>query len=169
MLEVCVGPQTTLIGTLSEDTVAGDELVTLDDVTQVLQVGTLVFSPGQATEETVEFCFTERSTNRLFLTSALANVHTAVDPGSGRLEADTSSGAATLTLVESNLLPRTGYPYSIIVDRGLSTEETLVVTDNDVATNVLTLDSPTTQDHEGPKAQFYRTELPGAVAVGIDF
>ena len=169
VLEVCVGPQKTRISNISSDAAVGDRIITMEDASDLLQIGTLVFSPGQPDEETVNFCFRDLVTNEVFLVSDLLGDHAAVDAASSRLAATTLTGAATLTVIDSSQFPTTGYPYSIIVDRGLETEETLAITNNDIGTNTLTLLNVTTQDHLGAKSTFVRKALARANKDGDDF
>ncbi len=159
LLEVCVGPKKTLIATLEEDTIVGAGLVQSVDASDLLQLGTLVFSPGQVTEETISFCFRDLETHKIFLNDGLMNAHTAVAEASGHLLADTASGAGTLDLISTKTFPTVGFPYSIILARRTETEETVVVTGNDTLLNRLTLLNPTVNDQVGPRATFIKRAL----------
>lgn len=168
-LEVCLGPQKTRIAHLSANATTLDTQIVTVDGENLVQLGTLILSPGQSTEETVSFCLRDIASQTVYLESALTNDHSAVESAVGNIAATTAATAATLVLVDSSNFPTTGYPYSIIVDRGTSAQETLVVTDNDTATNTLTLLNSTTKDHNGPIAKFLRKPLSRASVVGEDF
>lgn len=169
IMEICLGPQKTRRGVLEVAPVAGESIVQLEDSSNLLQLGSLVFDPGLATEETVTFCFRDVVTNKVFLETELQFAHNVLDDAASHLLRDHPIGSTSLSVIDSALFPVTGFPYSIVVDRGKESEETLVVTANTLATNILTLQDPTTIFHKGPKATFVRKPLEDVAAVGRTF
>lgn len=154
LMEICTGPKKTRIAALSADSAIGASIVQCSDASDLLQLGTLVFSPGQVIEESVSFCFRDLETNKVFLNGDLTQPHTLVDEASGHLLAATAAGAASLVLISTKTFPTTNYPYSLILARGTEAEETVVVTGNDPNTNTLTLLNVTVNDQAGPRATF---------------
>ena len=169
IMGVLVGPQKARKGLLSVAPVAGETIVQLDDASDLIQIGNLIFSPGLAEEETVGFCFRDLETNKVFLTGALANAHNILEDAESELVADTAATAGSLVVRDSSVFPTTGFPYPIIVGRGTDEQETLVVTANTTATNTLTLSVATAVDHSGPKVKFVRKALQTAAIAGRDF
>lgn len=170
VLEVCEGPQYARTGTLAEDVIAGDTVITLNDASSFLQIGKLVLDPGQVTEEEVEFCFRDLVTNEINLESPLQFNHLAKDftDVTNTLREPIVSGATTIPLIDSSLFPTAGFPYSIVIGRGTEQEEAVIVTANDTVLNELTT-FPTTLDHEGPKTRFLRRELLDPAPAGRTF
>lgn len=168
VIEVCLGPQKSRIGVLSETAEVGDTVITLDDASNLLQLGSIVLSEGTANEETVEFCFRDLFTNQVFLTSPLAFQHEVLDAASSFLTADVAASAVALPVLDSRIFPTSGFPYNVILDRGTEFEETVEITANTVATNTLTC-SATTFAHSGPVAQFVRKPLEQDTIAGRTF
>jgi hypothetical protein len=169
VLEICVGPQKTRKANLALDSLAGAKIVEMEDSSNILQLGTLIFSPGQANEETIEFCFRDLVTQRVFTVTDLQNAHTAVAEADGHLLADTTAGAGVIELISTKTFPISGYPYSVILGRGTETEEVVVVTSNDTLLNQLTLLAPTTIDQPGPRSKFVAKALVEAAPNGRTF
>jgi len=151
LLEICVGPQKTRVAYLAGASAIGDDVVVLTDASPLVQVGTLVFDPGLPTEETVDFCFRDLASNKVFLSDSLTIAHSPVATALNYLAADTAAGATSLVLRSTALFPTSGFPYAALIDQGLPTEEVVRVTANNTGTNTLTLFAATTQDHVGAR------------------
>ncbi len=169
IMEICVGPQKGRNGVLDIAPVAGEEIIQLTDSSDLLQIGTLIFDPGLTTEETVTFCFRDLETNKVFLNSELQFNHNTLDAATTFLLTPHPIGATELNVSDTNLFPITGFPYSIVVERGTDSQETLVVTANDQLNAVLTLQSATTVFHKGSEATFVRRPLEVAAPAGRTF
>lgn len=169
IMEVCVGPKTTRTGVISLDSLAGEDIIQLEDASDLIQLGTLIFDPGQATEESVQFCFRDLETNKVFLNSELQFSHNSVSSAATVLIGDHVIGSGSLSVFDSKTFPITGFPYSIIVERGTEREETLVVTANDTLNNMLTLQDPTTILHQGSRSTYVRKSLLSAAPAGRTF
>lgn len=168
VMEVCLGPQHTRLGTLAQNARAGDTVLELEDASELLQLGELTLSPGQTTEEVVRFCFRDFVTNRVYLTSALQWDHDTREAASTRLTANAGVGATSLSLDDTSQFPITGFPYSVILDRGTPVEEVVRVSANDTTTDTLTC-TATVYAHAAPKARFVRKALAEDVAAGRTF
>ena len=167
ILEICVGPDFNRCAVISEVVAVGDTTVTLEDASELVQFGSLTLSPGQAGEETIDFCFVDRATNKVFLESPTTSTHAVQVAASTVLNNDVAVGATTLVLANSEELPTT-YPYSICLGRGTLNEESVTVTNNATATNILTV-SATVNAHEGFKADYVRSTILNATVAGRTF
>lgn len=158
ILEICVGPQYDIVGTLAVAASIGDRTIQVVDSSLFVQVGTLILDANLPTEETVKYCFVDRITNTIYIETPLLFAHAVVSPASDFLRSDVIVGAATLPLINSSIFPTTGFPYTIIIDKGTLLEETLAVSANNTITNTLTC-SATVFAHKGPKTAFLKQTL----------
>lgn len=167
ILDICLGPAYNRCGVISTAVEVGDTTVVLDDASDLVQVGTLVLSPGLAEEETIEYCYIDRAANKVFLEEATANAHVVQVPGVAILATSVAALATTLVLEDSSVLPEV-YPFSLSLGKGTASEEVVVVSNNVTATNTLTV-SATVNAHEGFKADYVRRELLDATVAGRTF
>lgn len=156
VLEVCLGPQKSIIGSLSISALAGDPSIYVINAPDFLQKGTLILDPGLGVEETVDFCYRNNYTNEIVLETNLQYPHNPVALASSNLVSGISAGATTIPLIDSSDFPSSGPQYAIIIDQGTDNEELAVVTSNTVAFNTLTLLNPLTKDHSGAAAKYLR-------------
>lgn len=168
MIEICVGPQFARIGTLALPTTFDDKELTVLNGAPYVQVGTLRIDPLLATEETVKYCIRDATTGVFELSTALTQPHVIIPPGSDRLRAAASSGATSLLLANSSILPTAGFPYPVMVDQGTVTEEIVLVSANNTGSNTLTV-SATTYAHAGPTSGFVVRQLAFAAPKGRTF
>lgn len=168
ILEFCIGPRFARVAELEEDVAAGDKIIKMKDVSQLVQIGTIIFDKGQAGEETKEHCFVDYKTNEVYLTSGLSNPHSAKDEAVNYLVNDVTSGSTSITLLNTSGFPTSGFPYTIVLDQGTGVEETVTVTANDTGTNTLTV-SALQNDHKGFKPRFLRRPLEKAAPKGRTF
>lgn len=168
ILDICIGPDFNRIAVLSADAEAGSTTITVEDASQLVQVGTLVLSPGLAAEESIKYCFVDRATQQVFLEGPTTNAHAALVSGQTSLVQSVLAAATALILPDSAVLPTTGFPYSLSLGKGTSNEELVTVTANTVATNTLTV-SPTSNAHSGFKVGNVRRVLEDPAAAGRVF
>jgi hypothetical protein len=168
LLEVILGPQTARIGCLSIASQVGETIIQLEDASDLVQIGTLILSPGTATQETVAYCFRDIETNKVFLNAPLAYAHDVIAEADSYLRSAVIVGAVALPMVDTSTFPISGFPYQVILDRGLATEEVVDISANDTGTNTLTCGA-TVYAHAGPTVQFLRKPLDAAAAIGRTF
>jgi len=170
LLEICIGPQKTRTTYPVGASLVNDTVVTVSNPEAIIQVGTLVFDPGLATEEEVDFCFRDLVSGKVFLSTPLQTAHAAVVAADSYIGQFTGSGAATITLIDTTEFPITGFPYSVLLDEGTVTEEVVSVTGNNTITGVLTLSGVTLYDHKGAKSKgFIRRPIILDAIAGRDF
>lgn len=167
ILNVCVGPQYGRVATLESLHAAGVDLLTVESVDDLIQIGTAILDPGLASEEEVTVVFKDRTTNQVFLEGVTTNNHSAVQSATGFLKTGVAIGAVNLVLQDSSQFQVTT-PYSIILDQGTVNEEALSVTNNNTGTNTLTV-SATTKAHPGTTSLFYQAPITLAAPAGRDF
>lgn len=168
ILEICIGPDFDRTAVISTAVVALDTTISLEDASELPQVGTIVLSPGLAATESAEYCFIDYATNKVFLESPVANAHVVLAAGSTVLSTDAVATAVSLVLADSSVLPTSGYPFTISIGKGTILEETVTVSLNVPATNTLTV-SALANDHTGFKAGYLRRELLAATIAGRTF
>jgi hypothetical protein len=151
LLETCVGPQKTRVAYITETLAVGDTTFTISNPENIIQVGTLIFSPGLSEEESVDFCYRDLITGKVFLSTALTQTHATLAVAQSYLNATTNATATSLVLVSTADFPTSGFPYSVLLDEGTETEEIVVVTANNTGTNTLTLNVGTQFTHLGSK------------------
>ena len=170
VMEACVGPQNARIASIGLANEAGESVVEMVNAADLLQVGTLIFSPGLVNEETVKFCFRDLVSNRVFLESELTNVHPELPEASSFVAVTATVASGSLTIRNDLNFPDSGFPWAVIVDRGKPTQEILSVSNHVSGTGILTLSSPTTQPHATAKSRnFLRRALDEAIAAKRDF
>ncbi len=165
VLEVMFGPQVTQAGTLSQAADVGDTSVFLNASSQFPQLGTFILDEGiVGTQETVSYCFINRNTHEVFLDTPLVNAHAAFATDAEQpVSFDLPVGVTSLFLPNSYAFPEAGFPYPVVVGRGTSSEEVLVVSANDIDTGILTVGA-STNAHEGLKPTTIQTDLALAYA-----
>jgi len=169
LLEVCLGPQHTRTAFLAEDAAISDPYIQVLSSQDLVQVGRIVIDPGLASEETVDFCYRDLVNGKVFLSTTLTKAHPVVVEVSSYVVNNTPAGSHTLVLKSTDAFPTSGQ-FAIIVDKGLSTEELLVVSGNNTSTDTLTLIGNTTQAHTGPTPKdFLVRPLFVSVAAGATF
>jgi hypothetical protein len=148
VLEVIFGPQVTQVGTHTNSVNVGSQSTVLNSVEGIPQVGTMVLDEGLSTEETVEYCFIDRTTKTVQFETPLTHAHSANDwDAESFLIVPATAGDTELIVSNSNLFPTTGFPFTLLVGRGTSSEETVLLLGNDVTTGVLTT-SALANDHD---------------------
>lgn len=168
VIECCVGPRYTRTANLTTASGAGDILLYVEDASDLIQLGTLLIDAGLPTEETVRFEFVDVVENTVLLREPATYAHAVVADGSSFLVADTNATSLVLVLRDSSKLPVTGYPYPLLVGKGTPEEELVLVYDNTVATNTLTI-SALTNDQKGFRSSFVRRPLLLATYTGRTF
>lgn len=165
IMEICVGPQKARIGVIDLASQIGEDVLQLDNASDLIQLGTITIDPGLSTEETLDFCFRDLETNRVFVNSDMAFAHTTLEAAGGHLRSAVISTATTLPLIDTSTFPTSGFPYSVILDRGKEIQEIVQISANSVATNQLTC-SATTFAHDAPTVTFLRRSLNTATIAG---
>jgi len=130
VLSIFFGPRITVGTALSQDAVVGDTSIFVLDTREFPQVGTIVIDEGLGTEETVEYCYIDRTTGEMFLETALTQNHTALlSDAETNLLFDVPNGSNSLIVEDisqfPDLSPFVNYP--IIVGAGTVNEEVLTV------------------------------------------
>lgn len=136
VLAVLFGPQITQGTTLAQAATIGDRTLLLTNSDGLPQTGTVVLSAGLVNEETTTYSFIDRSSNTMYLDSALTFNHVAAAYSEPLPIVFT--GAAEIYLYSSSSLPTT-YPFSVTLSPGTEDEETCAVTNNNTTTGVLTV------------------------------
>lgn len=145
VLALLFGPQVTEVGTLAEAVAVGDQSIVVNDASQLPQVGILILDEGQATEEALEYCFIDYSTNEIFfdLESLPAFGHTVTESEDAEEAIIVVNSAGTkIILTNTSDFPTTGFPYTAVVGRGKSTEEIAIITAVDQEEGSVTLLAP---------------------------
>lgn len=168
ILETMVGPQFSRTATLSAASTAGDDIITVSDSSDLIQVGTLVLDPGLGTEESIDIVFKDSITNKLYLKSKTTKNHGVLSSGTAILKTDAVITDVTITLFNSSNLPVTGYPYPILLDKGTELEEIVTVSNNNTTTNVLTV-SALSKNHKGFSSSFVQAPLTLSGVIGRNF
>src|SRR5690606_4119914 len=78
ILSIILGPKVTQCTALLEDAIVGDTSAVLVNTDHLPQVGTMVLDEGLGSEETVNYVYIDRYTNRVYFETPLVNNHTAV-------------------------------------------------------------------------------------------
>lgn len=168
VLEILVGPQTTRVASLSEDSAIGSKQITVHDTTELPDVGTIVFDEGLTTEETVEYCLVDRTQNIVYLNSNTSFARSAV-PGDAKTILLYGKAGSTEVLVSSaESFPTSGFPYTLVLGRGTDTEEVVQLQGVDIDTHTLTT-SALAKDHLLPELNLVSTTLSSAYAAGSFF
>lgn len=129
ILDICTGPQFSRVGVLEEASVVNDLSLTMHTASQFVQVGTVTIDAGLATEEDVNFCFRDVDTGEMFFDTELQYSHAALSAeASTSLRVGISAGATTLPVFDTADFPTTGFPYTVLLDRGTENEEAVTIT-----------------------------------------
>jgi len=153
LMTVIFGPRKTVATVLSANAIIGDEQLSLADWMTVPQRGTLVIDQGLAAAETVEYSFRDPRSGLTALKKALTKAHTYASGASGYLKLAHLAADTTLELETTDLfpVPGGGAKYTMVVAPGTADEEVVVLTANDKATDILTIDGPgLTKNQLGP-------------------
>lgn len=167
ILEVCVGPQFDKIANISVASVAGDDVLFVEDVENLIQIGDAVIDPGLPTEEEVEIVFKDRTTNTIILKNPTTLAHSTLASAKNYLKSNVSIGGTSLVMHDTSTFP-TAYPYAVILDQGTENEEIVSISNNNTGTNTLTC-SATGKAHSGPKSKYVQKPLLNAAQAGRDF
>ena len=163
ILNICLGPDRLRSGVLAEAAALGAVTLTLEDASDLLQIGTIVLSAGSPEEETLPYCFVDYDTSKVFLQSATLSAHNTLATSSNFLLSSIVVAATSVPLVDSTNFPTTGFPYTIAIN-----DELLSVTANDTVTSILTVD-PVVSAHSGFSAGYVRKALQKETFVGRTF
>lgn len=159
LLTILVGPQKTLVTSFSEAIPAGTQRFYVHRTDHIPQVGTMVLDEGLPTEETIPFVLTDKYSNLVYLERPTAFAHAGwSSDAESVLAVDAQAGATQLILFSTDLFPTSGYPYTLVVDRGTPAEEVVTVLNNDVYDGVLTV-TPTVRSHQAPQPSLVRAEF----------
>lgn len=167
-LSVLFGPKVTQVGTLLEDALIGTRVIYLNDTSKFPQTGTVVLDQGLASEETLEYVLVDRKNDAMFLQTPVTKDHSSrtFDAESSILLVDSLHTAIVVT--NSTRFPTTDYPYPVVLGRGTSAEEVVLVTNNDIDSGILTTLTAPQNAHDSLEstavysslAQDYRTSSP---------
>jgi hypothetical protein len=145
VLREIFGPQHTEVTVALQNAAALDVKFYVSDPLNIPQHGTLILNEGLASEQTIQYDFRDprNGTIELGTDVTLANNITAViNNAKDVLRLGEAATATTLRLENTIGFPTTGFPCTLIVNRGTTLEEIVVLTGNTTATNELTIDAP---------------------------
>lgn len=164
-LEVLFGPKITQVATLKTAAYGTQTVITLNEVSNLPQLGTLVLDDGLATEETVSYSFIDRYTNEVYLEDELVYDHTASDTDAeGALFFDVSPTTGTTILgLNTKDFPTAG-PVTLVIGRGTVNEEVVELTS--ASDTGIVLSAALTNSHGGQTPTSVRSTLNTAYAAG---
>lgn len=166
LMETCIGPQFARRTALREAAVAGDQFLEVEDASVFTPVGTVLLNATQSTEDAVRFVFRDVVNNRLTLDKPLTFNHSIVVDASSRVRQDVAVAATSVLLIDSSKFPTSGYPYPVLLGQGREDEEIVLVTNNNTATNTLTLLAGTVNEHLGPVSKPVNAKVQRASVAG---
>jgi hypothetical protein len=141
VLEILLGPRITEFATVSTATVIGDQQIFVEDSSRLPQVGTLILDEGQATEETIDYCFIDRKENLIYLETATTFAH--AEHADGDVEApllwNGEVADTTLHVHVTDARKITTTPVTAVVGRGTANEEVVTITAVDTDNGELTI------------------------------
>lgn len=168
LLTILLGPQKTLVTSCSEAIPAGTQRFSVNRTDHIPQVGTMVFDEGLPTEETIPFVLTDKYSNTVYLETPTAFAHAGWEnDAESVLAVDAPAGSTELRLFATDLFPASGYPYTLVVDRGSPDEEVVTVLNNDVFDGILTV-TPTLRDHFAPTPSLVNAEFSSTFAYSLN-
>jgi hypothetical protein len=160
ILTLVIGPEKTSYTVLSADTSVSDYECSIADWNRVPQIGLFVIDENTSNEELIIYDFRDPRSGLVSLDSLLTKNHTAVGTNvSCELKVASSIGDSSLVLWDSGDLPTADFPYTIIIDPGLPTEESNTLTSNTVATNTIGLGTPLIYAHKAPESTQVTSDL----------
>jgi len=137
-LAILFGPKFTVATALAEDAVTGDVSLFLVSTDELPQLGTLVLDRGLPTEESVNYNFIDRSSNKVHLDSALLNSHVAIDYGESVLKVPLMTGDTTAYAFSAGLYPGSG-SVPVLFQDYLGTDTYATITGASTVDDTLTL------------------------------
>jgi hypothetical protein len=148
VLAILFGPQITEVGTLAESVLIGDTSFVLNDSSNFPQLGTLVFDEGGGLllEETLDYCYIDRETNTVYLEESFGAAHVARDSDAEQAVIAISP-LDEVVLLHTDHFSITDYPYTLVLGRGTTEEEVVLVSNNDRDTSTLTLTTTPVNTH----------------------
>ena len=151
VMEIIFGPQTTQAGTLKVPIQAGDTSCVLNDTSNFPQIGTIVVDEGLPSEERRNYCWIDRTENRVYLDGEEYNTSFfTVDHDANDFDIETPILALNGDLVVvayAMPFPVDELPATVILGRGTPAEEVLAIENVDRASRTLTLETPPTNTH----------------------
>lgn len=150
VLTIMLGPKKSVSTGLAQAASVGDRTIVVTDTTGFPQLGTLVIDEYEPTEETVTYCYVDRSTNTIFLDSALTDNHVGYNEAySAPLKMDVAAGALYLTFTNVNGFPASALPGTFVLGAGTANQESVQVLGYNDSENKVTLSAGTTNSHTG--------------------
>jgi hypothetical protein len=144
VMAILFGPQHTEVATIAQNIFVGDRSFYVNDASTLPQIGTIVIDESLATEETLDYCFIDYSTNQIFLASDVifGFDHAALDQDAESAILFTDS-IDTLALVNTADFPTSDYPHTLILHRtDTNLEEVVQLDDTDLSANSIVLAAP---------------------------
>lgn len=162
VLAILFGPQITEVGTLAQAVAIGDKTILVNDSSKFPQIGTIILDEGQATEESLEYCFIDRTNHEIYLANDVTAsfVHQLTE--SDDAESPVIAADPTLTILSvtnTRDFPTTGFPYTVVLGRGTDNEEVAILTAVDQEAGTVTLSAAITNPHEGLRTTILRSRL----------
>ena len=170
VLSIIFGPQITEVGTLAESVLVGDTSFVLNDSSNFPQVGTVVFDEGGGVllEETKAYCYIDRRTHTVYLEDSFGAAHVARDYDAEQAVIAISP-LDEVVLLNTDDFSTTDYPYTLVLGRGTTEEEVVLVSNNDLDTSTLTLTTTPVNTHTTVTASNISDELAQGYFVSSSF
>ena len=170
VLAIIFGPQITEVGTLAESVLVGDTSFILNDSSNFPQVGTVVFDEGGGVllEETKAYCYIDRRTHTVYLEDSFGAAHVARDYDAEQAVIAVSP-LDEVVLLNTDNFSTTDYPYTLVLGRGTTEEEVVLVSNNDLDTSTLTLTTTPVNTHTTVTASPISDELAQGYFVSSSF